>query len=283
MMDSWDKIASLLPGSWSQFEFMRQALLAVLLASPAFGLLSTLVVGNRMAFFSEVMGHSALTGIALGVLVGTRDPVLCMVVFCGLLAVAISVVRGASRAAPDTVLGVFLAAAVALGIVILSRGGGFARYTAYLVGDILTVRDSQIALLGLLLGLAVLFWVLAGNALTLICLHSAMARSRGLPVRLLDALFAVLLAVVVALSVRVVGLLIINSLLILPAAAARNVSSNLRSYTALSVCFSLFSGVSGLIASYYLGTATGATIVLVAACIYGATLPVSLRGNRSPG
>jgi zinc transport system permease protein len=282
MMDSWNRLIALLPGSWSQFEFMRHALLAVLLASPALGLLSTLVVGNRMAFFSEVMGHSALTGIALGVLIGTRDPLLSMVVFCTLLAVGISVVRGTSRAAPDTVLGVFLAAAVALGIVVLSRGGGFARYTGYLVGDILTVRVPQIGLLGGVLVLAGLFWVLAGNAMTLLSLHPAMARSRGLPVRLLDALFAVLLAVVVALSVRVVGLLIINSLLILPAASARNVSVNLRSYTGLSVLFSVFSGVCGLIASYYWGTATGATIVLVAASLYAVTLLLSLRGNAPP-
>jgi zinc transport system permease protein len=272
MIDAWYRALDLLPGDWAQFQFMKLALLAVLLAAPTFGLLSTLVVSNRMAFFSEVMGHSALTGIALGVLIGSRDPLLSMVVFCVLLAAAISVTRGATHASPDTVLGVFMAATVALGIVILSRGGGFSRYTDYLIGDILTVNKPQIELLAALLVVVVIFWAFAGNALTLISLNPAVARSRGLRVGWYEAAFAVLLALVVALSIRMVGLLVLNSLVVLPAAAARNVSRNLRAYTALSVMFSVSSAVLGLIASFYAGTASGATIVIVAAVLYGATV-----------
>jgi zinc transport system permease protein len=206
------------------------------------------------------------------VLIGSRDPLLSMVVFCVLLAAAISVTRGATHASPDTVLGVFMAATVALGIVILSRGGGFSRYTDYLIGDILTVNKPQIELLAALLVVVVIFWAFAGNALTLISLNPAVARSRGLRVGWYEAAFAVLLALVVALSIRMVGLLVLNSLVVLPAAAARNVSRNLRAYTALSVMFSVSSAVLGLIASFYAGTASGATIVIVAAVLYGATV-----------
>lgn len=282
-MELWYRIVEALPGDWTQFVFMKHALLAVLLAAPAFGLLSTLVVSNRMAFFSEVMGHSALTGIALGVVIGVRDPLVSMVVFCALLAAGISAARGATHASPDTVLGVFMAATVALGIVILSRGGGFSRYTGYLIGDILTVTTPQIALLGAVLAVVVVFWAFAGNALTLISLNPAVARSRGIRVGLLEAAFAVLLAVVVALSIRMVGLLILNSLVVLPAAAARNVSRNLRTYTVLSVAFSLFSAVAGLIASFYAGTASGATIVIVAALLYGGTVLRAAAGRWAGG
>lgn len=284
MMEAWCKALDLLPGSWTQFQFMKQALLAVLLAAPTFGLLSTLVVSNRMAFFSEVMGHSALTGIALGVLIGVRDPLLSMVVFCALLAAGISATRGTTHASPDTVLGVFMAATVALGIVILSRGGGFSRYTGYLIGDILTVTKPQIALLAALLVVVIVFWSFAGNALALISLNPAVARSRGIRVVWLEVAFAVLLAIVVALSIRMVGLLILNSMMVLPAAAARNAAKSLRAYTALSVAFSLCSGVLGLIGSFYAGTASGATIVIVAALLYAATVAWTFarRPEREP-
>jgi len=111
-----------LPFAWSQHTFMKNALLAVLLVSPVFAIMGTMVVNNKMAFFSDTIGHSALTGIAIGVLLGFQDPLWIMVIFSVLLAVAISLLKNMTGASTDTVIGAVSATMVALGIVILSRG-----------------------------------------------------------------------------------------------------------------------------------------------------------------
>jgi zinc transport system permease protein len=260
-----------LPFEWVRYDFMKNALLATCLITPLFALLGTMVIGNRMAFFSDVLGHSALTGIAIGVILGLVNPLPAMIAFAILLAIGFSVLKQITRASPDTVLGVFLAATVALGVVILSRGGGFSKFTVYLIGDILAVTPAQMKLLLLLLALAVCYWLAAGNAMSLLCVNPSLARSRGLPVVLIEISFAALLAVVVSSSIRMLGILIINSLLILPAAAARNVATSMRSYTAWAIGISIASGLIGLIFSYYWGTASGATIVLCAAACYCGT------------
>lgn len=272
-----DLIGSL-PLEWAGYGFMRHALLAVILVSPLFALVGTMVISNRMAFFSDVLGHSALTGIAIGVVLGLGDPFWAMTAFAVILAVAVNLFKGATRAASDTVLGVFFALTVALGIVLLSRGGGFARYTSYLIGDILAVDAAQLARLAAFFIAVLLYWVLLGNRLFLVSLNPSLARSRGVAVFWIETSFTVLLALLVILSIRLVGILIINSLLILPAAAARILARSLLGYTLWAIAISLFSGIGGLIVSYYWGTASGATIVLLAAAFYGAA---ALRGYFS--
>lgn len=271
-MSCWYWLTDLLPVEWLGFVFMKNALLAVILVSGIFGLLGAQVISRQMAFFSDAIGHAALTGIAIGALLGLRDPTWAMVAFSGLLALAISWLRRFSLSSADTVIGLFMAFAVALGIVILSRGGGFARYSGYLIGDILAITPAQIGrLLALLLAVAA-FWLLCFNQLMLIGLNPSLAQSRGVKVWLLEALFSLVVAVVVTVSIKWVGLLVINSMLILPAAAARNVARNTKQYIGLAVLISLASGVAGLAASYYLATATGATIVLAAMAVFLFTL-----------
>jgi zinc transport system permease protein len=260
-----------LPFEWVHYDFMKNALLATCLITPLFALIGTMVINNRMAFFSDVLGHSALTGIAIGVIIGLANPLSALIAFAILLAIAFTVFKHITHASSDTVLGVFLATTVALGVVILSRGGGFSKFTVYLIGDILAVTPAQLKLLLLLLAVTVCYWLAAGNAMSLLCVNPSLARSRGLPIILIEISFAVLLAVVVSSSVQMLGILIINSLLILPAAAARNVATSMRSYTVWAIGISIVSGLIGLIFSYYWGTASGATIVLSAAVCYGGT------------
>jgi zinc transport system permease protein len=274
-------IESALPFGWVKYDFMKNALLAVVLITPIFALIGTMVISKHMAFFSDVLGHSALTGIAIGVVLGMADPTISMVGFAVLLAVAVTLFKGATSASSDTVLGVFFAMVIAVGIVILSRGGGFARYTIYLIGDILAVTPAQIFTLGVIALGVLLYWIRLGNKLTLVSVNSSLAGSRGINVFLIEASFAVLVALVVTLSIRLVGILIINSLLILPAAASRNISHNMRSYTVYAVMISLVSGIAGLTASYYWGTASGATIVIFAAIFYCVTAVLRKVRTRS--
>ena len=258
----------LLPFEWAQHDFMKNALLTILLVTPLFGLLGTAVVNNRMAFYSEALGHSALTGIAIGVILGLKNPLFSMVFFSIILAIGISTVKSSGDASTDTIIGVFSAAAVSLGIVILSRGGGFNKYSGYLIGDLLSIAPSEILMLAIVFIVVLLLWVIIYNKLLLVSVNPSLAHSRGINVRLHETIFAVIMAVTVTISIQWVGLLIITSLLVLPAAAARNISKNVRQFTFSSVSITLVSGISGLIFSYYWGTATGATIVLIAALFY---------------
>ncbi|NLV17604.1 MAG: metal ABC transporter permease [Syntrophomonadaceae bacterium] len=267
MIELWySLLESMVPFSWIEYDFMKNALLAVLLVSPVFGLLGTMVVSNRMAFFSDAIGHAALTGIAIGVILGLCDPLWAMLIFAAILAVAITWARGHTEASADTVIGVFFSATVALGVVILSRGGAFNRYSQYLIGDLLSISPQEIYLVGIVLLIVLLFWAFFFNRLFLLSFNATVARSRGVRTSLVETAFAVLLALTVTISIQWIGILIINALLILPAAAARNLAQSMRTYHLLAVSISLLSGIVGLFMSYQWGTATGATIVL---CCFG--------------
>ena len=125
-MNAWYQLIGLLPFEWAHYVFMKNALLAILLISPLFALLGCMVIHNQMAFFSEALGHAALTGIAIGVLLGVADPLWSMTAFAILLALAVSALRRYSAASTDTIIGLVMSFTVALGVVLLSRGGGFA-------------------------------------------------------------------------------------------------------------------------------------------------------------
>lgn len=268
----YDFINIILPFEWANHMFMKNALLAILIVTPILGLLGTMVVNNRMAFFSDAIGHSALTGIAIGVLLGLKDPILSMLGFSIILAICIMAVKNISLSSTDTTIGIFSSTAVALGIVILSKGGGFAKYSSYLIGDLLSITPFDIATLLVVFAIVILYWIVFSNQLLTSSISKSLAKSKKVPVLFTETAFTLLVAIIVTFSIQWIGILIINSLLVLPAAAARNISSNIKSYTAFTILISLLSGISGLIASYYWETATGATIVLVSAVIYFATL-----------
>ena len=268
-MQIWYWICDLLPIEMLHWDFMKNALLAVLIMSPLFGIMSTMIVTGRMSFFSDALGHSAFTGIAIGCICGISAPTWVAVFFAVVFALLFSFVRSRSNHAADTLIGVFSSTAVALGIFIATLGGdSFTKFNRYLIGDILSVTGAEIGMLALVLIAVFVFWVLAGNRLTLTAIHPQVASSRGIPTGLTQTVFTVAIAVVVTLAISWVGLLILNSLLILPGASARNVAKNLKQYHLFSVCFALVAGITGLCISYLLGASAGAAISLVLALVF---------------
>jgi len=274
-MELWYALVDCLPFEWAEpghMLFMKNALLAVLVMTPLLGLLSTMVVTSRMSFFSDALGHSAFTGIAIGTLAGLTQPMTAAVLFALAFSLLFSWVRGRTHLASDTVIGVFSSTAVALGIFIATlNGGSFTKFNALLVGDILSVEPEKIALLALILAAILVLWFTSYNKLMLSSLHPALADSRGIKVEAQSALFSAAVAVVVTLSMTWVGLLVINSLLVLPGAAARNVAKNTRQYHLVSILAALLSGIGGLIISYYLGASAGAAITLCLAVLFAVT------------
>ena len=279
-MSFWYAICDAIPLEMLRWDFMKNALLAILLMAPLFGILSTMVVTGRMSFFSDALGHSAFTGIAIGSIFGLTVPILGAVLFSVAFALLFSYVRSRSNQAADTLIGVFSSSAVALGIFIATLGGGsFTKYNTFLIGDILSVSPMEIGLLALVLAAVLVFWSLFSNRLSLTAIHPQLASSRGIPVMLSQTLFTTAIAVVVTLSISSVGLLILNSLLVLPGASARNISRNLRQYHIFSVIFALVAGLGGLVISYYLGSSAGAAISLILAAIF--TVTFCLRKVRA--
>ena len=273
-------IDTILPFGWLEPNFMKNAFLAVLVAAPLFGTLGSFVVSNKMSFFSDAIGHSALTGIAFGVLLGIKEPMVAMVGFSLILGFAIITVKTKGKSSADTIIGVFSSTSVALGLVLLSATGNFARYQKYLIGDILSITPREIALLVAVAVVTAIVWILLYNKMLLTNLHRTLAKSRGIPVFATEQIFALLTALIVTTSIRWTGLLIINSLLVLPAAAARFVTRNTRSYLLMAIIISVVSSILGLALSYYIGAASGATIVLVNGAIFLICLGIGTVGKR---
>lgn len=260
-----------LPFAWADYKFMVNAFIAILLIAPLMGILGTMAVNNKMAFFSDALGHSAFTGIALGVLLGIHNETISLIAFGVFLALVITRVKNKGKASSDTVISVFSSAAVAVGLLVLSYGGGFSKYSAYLVGDILSVTPLEILCLLITLIAVIVIWAVIYNKLLIISINRELAASRGVKTALYENIFVVVVAVVVMLSIKWVGILLINSLLILPAASARNIAKNSRQYLASSVAISVICSVCGLLISFYADTSAGATIVTVLAVVFFAT------------
>ena len=234
----------------------------------------TMAVDNKRAVFSDALGHSALTGIAIGVVLGVGSQMVSMLVFGILWAVLITFVKHNSKMSADTIISVFSSTSIALGLVILARGGAFAKYSSYLVGDVLSVTAGDLAGLLVTLLVTAVAWGMLFNPLLLTSVNAPLAQSRGVRAKLTEYAFTVIVAVAVMMSIRWVGVMLINSLLILPAAASRNVARNAAWYMRLSVLIALCCGVTGLVLSYYINTSAGAAIVLCAAAVYFVTLPL---------
>jgi len=268
-MNIWYTFCDLLPFEMLHWDFMKNALLAILLITPMLGLASTMIVTGRMSFFSDALGHSAFTGIAIGAICGISAPTWVAVIFSLLFALIFSYVRSRSNQTADTLIGVFSSTAVALGIFIATLdGGSFTKYNKYLIGDILSVTPDEIGILAIVLILVLIYWAIASNRLILCALHPQLASSRSIPVGITQTIFTAAVAIVVTLSISWVGLLILNSLLVLPGAASRNIAKNMKQYHLFSVLIALLAGIVGLILSYTLGSSAGAAISLVLAAVF---------------
>ncbi|NMB44329.1 MAG: metal ABC transporter permease [Clostridiales bacterium] len=264
----YEILEKLLPFSWVNYDFMKNALLAIIIITPLFGILGTMIVNNKMAFFSDSLGHSALTGIAIGILFGINDINISMVLYAIVYALLLNMIKRKRTLSTDTIISVFASFSMAVGLMVLSMGGNFSQYSNLLVGDILSITPKEILYLLVTFIITISFWLLAFNKLHAISINESLARSKDINIRLLDNLFVVIIAIIVMLSIKWIGILIINALLILPAAASKNIASNVREYHLFSVIISIFSGVVGLILSYYINTATGPTIVIVVSIFF---------------
>ena len=265
-------LQKVIPFEFISYPFMQNALVAILLITPAFAILGTMIVNNKMAFFSDALGHSALTGIAIGMVLGVTNINVGMILFAIIFALLLNYVKNKATSGADTIISVFSSIAIALGLALLAQSGNFNKYSSYLVGDILSITDTEILYVFIAAIFVYVFWYFTFNKLNVISINSTLAKSKGISVKKIDNIFVVLIAIIVMISIRWIGILLINSLLILPAASSRNIAKNMRFYHLFAILFSVFSGITGLIVSYYFNIPTGPMIVLISGAIYFITL-----------
>jgi zinc transport system permease protein len=255
-----------------EFPFMQRALAAGLLMGALCPLLGVFVVIRRMSFFGDAIAHSAFTGIALGLLLGV-DPSLAAVGFAILVALGMGFLQARSHIPSDTIIGVFFSGAAALGILLIGLFQGYrTNLFSYLFGDILTIGWMELATTGALLAGVGAVTILIRKPLLQLALNRDLAAVQGVPVALLEYVLMILLAVTVAVSIRLVGIILVTALLIIPAAAARNVSRSIKQMFGFSVAFGASSALLGLFGSYGLNTASGPTIVIACIAVFAASL-----------
>ena len=271
---------------WFEYPFLVRGFLCVLLLAPLLGGLSHLVVARRMAFFSAALGQAAITGVCVGLLVGEplNAPYGGMFGFCLLSTLAMVYAKRRSKLPPDTLIGVFLALTLGLGLCLLvavTRQFNVHQVEAVLFGSLLTVTDVDLALL-VVAGVVVAVLLMRHyNDLLLDSLSQPLAAARGISSAFLDYGFALVLTIAILVSLKMIGALLVEALVIVPAAAARNLAGGTRSYLVWSVIIALAAGAGGLAASTRLLVPTGAAVVLAATLIFFVTLAIGAVRQRS--
>jgi zinc transport system permease protein len=260
-----------------EYDFMRRALVAAVLVGLAAPGIGTFLVQRRLALMGDGIGHIALTGVALGFLLGTA-PVLTAVVVASLGAIAIELVREKGAASGDVALALLFYGGIAGGVLLigLSPGGSSATLVSYLFGSLSSVSSGDLLVI-VSLSVAVLAVVLVfGRELFALCLDEEVARVAGLPVRFLNLLVAVSAAVTVTVAMRVVGLLLVSALMVVPVATAQQLTRSFVSTLLLATGLGAVASVSGLVLAYYADVAPGAATVVLA---LGGFLVASLAGT----
>lgn len=275
------------------YGFVVNALLAGLIIGPVLGGLGTLVVVKRFAFFSEAVGHSALTGVAIGILLGEpyTGPYGSLFGYCLLFGILLNYLRNRTGLTPDTLIGVFLSISLALGasvLLVLAGRINIHILENVLFGSVLTVNSEDLAVLAAV-GFATAAMALPYyNRLMLASFNPQLAAVRGVPVKALDYLFVALVTIVTVASVKVIGAILVGALLVIPAACARLLSSSLRAFFWLSVLIATASTLTGILLPIQLDlpVPSGAAIILVAGILFmlaamARGLIPALRGNPS--
>jgi zinc transport system permease protein len=274
----------LLPSDF-QYPFLIRGFLCVLVLAPILGGLSHLVVTRRMAFFSAALGQAALTGVAIGLLLGEplNAPYGGMFGFCLLATLAMVYVKRHATLPPDTLIGVFHALTLGLGLcllVALTRQFNVHQVESVLFGSLLTVTDGDLLLLLIVGVLVAVLLVREYNKLLLDSLSPPLARVSGADSAFLEYFFAILLTLSIVVSLKVIGALLVEALVVVPAAASRNVARSARSYLIWSVLVAFFAGAGGLGVSTKLLVPTGGAVVLAVSAIFFVTLGLGALARR---
>lgn len=266
------------------YGFMQRALIAAVLVGLAAPAVGVFLVQKRLALMGDGIGHMALTGVALGFLLGTA-PVLTAVIVASIGAVIIELVRERGRTNGDVALALMFYGGIAGGVLLIGLvpSGTNANLLSYLFGSLTSVSRDDVLVITALTALLLLVLAAVGREMFAVCHDEEHARVSGLPVRALNLLLAVMAAVTVTVSMRVVGLLLVSALMVVPVAAAQQLVRGFKATVGLALVIGVVSAVSGVSSSYYADTAPGAFIVVIALGLFAlASVVAALLRRRRP-
>lgn len=260
-----------------QYSFMVRALIIGAVIGLVAPMIGTFLVLRRFAFFADTLAHTALLGVALGIMLNVH-PALSALAVCTVAAVAVERLRVRRRLPSDAALALFLSGSLALALVLISLSRGFnVNILGYLFGSITTVQSDDLWITVALGGMALLVVAALYKELLYICFDEESARVSGLPVGRINLLLVITAAATVAVAMKIIGTLLVGALMVIPVLTAFQVARSFRSALLLSVAFSLTSVLAGLVISFYLNIVAGGAIVLVALLIFVAGLAFRRR------
>jgi zinc transport system permease protein len=270
-----------------QYGFVINALLCAFLIGPVLGGVGTMVVTKRMAFFSQAIGNAAMTGVAIGVLLGESytEPYVSMFGFCVLFGLVLNYTKGRTRISADTLIGVFLSISLAVGaslLLLVSARVNTHILEAVLFGSVLTVSDVDMNVLLIVTVAIVAVGIPLFNRLLLASFNPSLAHVRGVRVQLLEYVFVVMITLLTVACLKIVGAVLVEALLLIPAAAARNLISSMRGFVFWSMAISTVSCVAGVLIpmQFDLPVPSGGAIIMVAASIFVLTTVIRITASR---
>ena len=261
--------------------FVINSIIAAFLIGPILGGIGTMVIIKKMAFFSEAIGHAALAGIAIGILLGEpyESPYIMLFSYCIIFAIIINYTRNRTYMGTDTLIGIFLSVSIALGAILIIYISGKVNshmLESVLFGSILTVSDLDLFVLVLvniiLIGLVMLWY----NKILFSSFNKNISMVRGVNVIFLDYVFILIITIVTVASVKIIGASLVEALLLIPAASARNISRNIKSFMSYSILFSTMSCLLGILLPliFEVSIPSGPAVIIVSAIIFFVTIAI---------
>ncbi|MEN9203899.1 MAG: metal ABC transporter permease [Thermostichus sp. DG_1_6_bins_120] len=273
MPEAWLRVWELL-----QLPFMQRAMVSGILTGVTGGLLGSFAIFRQLSFFSDALGHSALLGIVLGVLLGV-DPTWVLLPFGVVFALGVTLILEHTQLSVDAVLNIIYSSSLALAVIALSLIQGYrGNLNQLLFGDILGVSPTALWLSGILLLVSLLYIGLTLPSQMLLTLHKPLAQARGVRVNWQRTMFVVLLALVVALSIRAIGVLLVSAFVVIPAATARVWASSFSAYVLLAMLLGALSAVLGMLGSAVFNLPSGPSIVTTQLLLF--VLSLGVKGAR---
>ncbi len=270
-----------------QYGFVINALMCALLIGPVLGAVGTMVVTKRMAFFSQAIGNAAMTGVAIGVLLGEpyTEPYISMFAFCILFGLVLNYTKGRTNISADTLIGVFLSISLAIGsslLLFVSARVNTHILEAVLFGSVLTVSDTDMNVLIVVTILVLAVGLPLFNRMLLASLNPSLASVRGVRVQLMEYVFVLMITLLTVACLKIVGAVLVEALLLIPAAAARNIISSIRGFVFWSMGISTVSCLVGILIpmQFDLPLPSGGAIIMVAASIFFVTTLIRMTMAR---
>lgn len=266
-----------------QFPFMQRALIGGVLTGLTGGLLGSLTVVRQLSFFSDALGHSAMLGVSVGIIVGLSSPTVVVIPFALLFALGVTYLIEATDLWTDALLNLIYSSALAISVILLSLSGQYqGNIQTLLFGDILALSTADLAVSAGLFVICSLFMALTLRTQMLMSLNEALAVARGVNIQLHRNAFMVLLSLLVATSIKAIGVLLIGAFVVIPACAARILSRNFTGYVLSAAGLGAFSAAAGMFLSGLLNTPSGPSIVVAQFVLFLGASTFAVFGKLKP-